>query len=81
MRHQAGAATRRLLDKFLLPLVIVAALAGPAWVSRQVDSRFLEVQCQGLKNQQEQLVALRQVAGELGLPGEITVRPLPKECR
>lgn len=66
--------------QFTVPLLIIVAIVIPSWVGARVDNALLEVSCNAARSNQQQLLALHQVAEELGLPGDFTVTPLPQEC-
>jgi len=68
----------------LVFVIIFAGAAGPLTVityfNRQSAGQQLELTCQGLRNQDNQLRALRSFSQELGVPWVYPIPEVPPEC-
>ncbi len=65
----------------VIPLVVLAALAAPAYVTNRVNQVHLQVECDSAKANISQLSALREISEKLGIPVTFKVPSLPLECR
>jgi hypothetical protein len=64
----------------LVPIILVAALAAPAYVTSRVNEVQLSVTCQSARSNAQQLEALKSIAVDLGIPVRFTIPSLPPEC-
>lgn len=72
---------REIASIIALPIVIVAALLAPAYVTRRVNDAQLAVSCQSAKSNAQQLEALKSIAEDLGIPVRFTIPPPLPECK
>jgi hypothetical protein len=71
---------REIGSVIILPIVIVAALLAPAYVTHRVNEVQLSVTCQSARSNAQQLEALRSIAMDLGIPVRFTIPPPLPEC-
>jgi hypothetical protein len=71
---------REIASVVILPIIIVAALLAPAYVTHRVNEVQLSVTCQSSQSNVQQLKALRSIAVDLGIPVRFTIPPPLPEC-
>jgi hypothetical protein len=64
----------------IIPLMLLAAWWSVTTVNKQNDANRLAVVCSSEQQNIEQLRALKQIARELGLPGDFEIPPRSAEC-
>jgi hypothetical protein len=64
----------------IVPLMLLAAWWSVNAVNKQNDANRLTVVCSSEQQNIEQLHALKQIAKELGLPGDFEIPPRSAEC-
>jgi hypothetical protein len=63
-----------------VPVILVGALAAPAYVTHRVNEVQLSVTCQSSRSNAQQLKALKSIAMDLGIPVRFTIPPPLPEC-
>jgi hypothetical protein len=78
--NNVGIRLRTWVGVILVPIVLIGALAAPAYVTRRVNDVQLSVTCQSARSNAQQLKALRSIAVDLGIPVRFTIPSPPPEC-
>jgi predicted TIM-barrel fold metal-dependent hydrolase len=71
---------REIASIIILPIIIVAALLAPAYVTYRVNQVQLAATCQNARSNAQQLEALKSIAMDLGIPVRFTIPPPPPGC-
>lgn len=64
----------------VVPLVLFLGIAVPVYVGIRADQAALVVTCRTAHASRTQLLALKAISSELGLPGNFEIPEVPTEC-
>lgn len=71
---------RDFVGLLLIPVLVAAALIAPAWVNMEADHHTKQLACQNAYLNRVELLALKQIGKEIGIPASFAIPPMPAQC-